>query len=222
MRKKTRIRWIIGIVLAVSVLVIIGIIISQQKARLSLRERYEALSGIHENIFTKEITNAPKGNSPEEAYHLYFKNGVAYNTFEYDEQTCVLGNTAIGDMIATVVSDKEGTYRVNKVFDRDSDRRHINMTGIINGTSQYIQFYKLPGSKNPNEIVLACQMFGNTIPSDTNKATYFEIHNSFFSYIDSDLPFRHWYAFSDTDQKGYCIIWYQTQDVGGDGSLDNF
>ncbi len=206
MHKEARIIKIIGIVLAVSVLVIIGIIISKQSARLSLRERYEALPGMHENIFTKEITNAPKGGSPEEAFGLYFKSGVAYNTFEYDEYICVLGSTAIGDMIAAVVSDEEGTFRVNKIFDRGSDKKQINMTGT-NGTSQYVQFFKLPGSKNPYEIVHACQMFGNTTPNDTNNATYVEINNSFYLYHDSNLPFRHWYAFSDIDQKGYCIIW---------------
>lgn len=172
------------------------------RRKQSLREEYEAHTGMIIDLKTQEIQNAPKGKTPKEAFNLYFKNGKALCVLEYDGKTCVLGETTIGAMVATIISDFDGTYRVGIVFDRGSDYHTIEMKGDKIDSSSFVQFFTLPGSDNPNEIVHPLQISGKGTPSDTNHATFI-----YFNDIEPYQNFQHWYAFSDVDQEGYCVIW---------------
>jgi hypothetical protein len=179
---------------------------SGTNSRERFRYKYEAQAGIYEDPDTREITNAPKGNTPEEAFNLFFKHGNANIEFEYDGFICVLGDTAVGEMVAAIVMNNDGTYRVFKVFDRGSDDHTIEKKGTKLDHTSFVQYYTLPGSNNPNEIVHPSQSAEDVKPSDTNNAVYIEIEKSYLDLYDESHPYRHWYAFSDVDQEGYCVF----------------
>ena len=208
---KKRILIIICIVIAVIVVIGISFLIgtSSERLRQVMRNDYEEEKDMIEDPKTKELLNAPIGKSPEEAFDLYFKSGSALETFEYDGHTCVLGNTAVGIMIAQIEMNNDNKWAVIKVFDRVANRNALNMKGEHLNVTCLSMYFTLPGSGNPKEVVVALQGYDDTKPQDTNKAIFHEI-------LETESPlypqFKHWYAFSDVDQDGYCIIWSECQD----------
>lgn len=201
MTKKTKTVLIIGIAFAAVCFIALCIITAPVRRREKLRYEYEARQGMHEDLFTGKITNAPKGSTPEQAFNLYFKNGEAHIVFDYDNNICVMGRTKVGEMVAAVLSDTDGSFRVIQVFDRGSDYRTIEMKGDAINQSCFVQFFLLPRGNNSNEIVHAILTRGDGSPSDTNQATFHSFQDG------SDALFQHWYAVSDIDKKGYCVYW---------------
>ncbi len=208
---KKRILVIISIVIAVIVVIGISFLIgtSSERLRQVMRNDYEEQKHMIEDPTTKELLNAPFGKSPEEAFDLYFKKGSAWDAFEYDDHMCVIGHTAVGIMIAQIRKDNDNQWAVEKVFDRVSERNPLNMEGEHLNTTCLSLCFSLPGSENPKEVVVASQGYDDTKPQDTNKAVFYEIQKT-RSYLDPH--FKYWYAFSDVDQDGYCIIWSECQD----------
>lgn len=204
MKKRTAI--IIGIIIGIAAVIGISVLIgtSRERLRQVARRDYEAREGMIEDPSTRELLNAPIGKSPEEAFDLYFKSGSALETFEYDGHTCMLGNTAVGIMIAQIEMNNDNKWAVIKVFDRVANRNPLNMKGEHLNVTCLSMYFTLPGSGNPKEVVVALQGYDDTKPQDTNKAIFHEI-------LETESPlypqFKHWYAFSDVDQDGYCIIW---------------
>ena len=191
--------------IALALFIIIGIFYftTPLRKRQLLRDEYEAQTGMIVDPKTQEIKNAPKGKTPEEAFNLYFKNGFALCVLEYDGNICVLGETKIGAMIVTMIPDSDGTYRAGIVFDRGSDDHPVEVKGDKIAYVSYVQYFRLPGSNSPNEIVHPLQLSGEGTPSDTNHATFYYFSDTEPGFQD----WQHWYAFSDVDQEGYCVIW---------------
>lgn len=208
---KKRILVIISIVIAVIVVIGISFIIgtSSKRLRRVMRNDYEEKKNMIEDPTTRELLNAPIGQSPEEAFDLYFKKGSAWDAFEYDGHMCVVGDTAVGIMIAEIRRDSDNQWAVEKVFDRVSERNPLNMEGEHLNTTCLSLCFSLPGSENPKEVVVASQGYDDTKPQDTNKAVFYEIQNTGSNVVPH---WKHWYAFSDVDQDGYCIIWSGCQD----------